>query len=111
MAPPAHPRHSPLVQCIPALSLLLSLQAAAAGRTRFLALESLRERNGWMHCAKRRTRTELTALFPCCSFAHLQTEEDASWTPELETEEACAERGYQALAWLMSRRVDRKSVV
>jgi hypothetical protein len=25
------------------------------------------------------------------------------WTPELESEEACAERGYQTLAWLMRR--------
>jgi hypothetical protein len=82
----------------------LPLQAAAAGRHRFLALESLRERNGWMLCAKRRPRVELSARFPSCGFDHLHTEEDVSWTPKLEAEEECAERGYQALACLMRRR-------
>jgi hypothetical protein len=46
--------------------LLSSLQAAAAGPNTFLALESLRERIGWMLCGKRRTQAELSVRFPGC---------------------------------------------
>lgn len=78
-------------------------EAAAAGAGRFLCLESLRERNGWMLCARRRPRSELAARFGGCAFDSLDAEEDDAWTPELEDPAACAQRGYESLVWATRR--------
>ena len=59
------------------------------GRHELSALKNddLRERSGWLLNAKRRTRTELAARCPACSFALLESE-----TAELEQRVAAARR-------------------
>jgi broad specificity phosphatase PhoE len=67
-----------------------------------ICYEGFREINGYLQNAKRRTKTELELLFPHWNFEQLQSEHDDTWTPDqLESESACAERGYQGLQWLL----------
>mmetsp|Transcript_7625 Transcript_7625/g.25094 ORF Transcript_7625/g.25094 Transcript_7625/m.25094 type:complete len:223 (-) Transcript_7625:188-856(-) len=63
-------------------------EAAAAGRDRFISLDCLCERSGW--------------LLSAVGF-DLLTETDECWTEELEEEAACAQRGYEALLWVARR--------
>ena len=77
-------------------------EAAAAGRDRFISLDCLCERSGWLLNAKRRPRDELVSRFPAVGF-DLLTETDECWTEELEEEAACAQRGYEALLWVARR--------
>lgn len=65
--------------------------------------EHVREINGWLLNAKRRSRQELRQQFPGWCFNALEHEDDVYWTEELESQEACSERGYQTLSWLLSR--------
>jgi len=65
--------------------------------------ELFREVNGDMLNAKRRTRTELIESFPDWNFDEVIDEEDALWTPDMETFEAAAERGYLGLKWIMDQ--------
>lgn len=80
--------------------------AGGAATTNRVCYEGFREINGWLYNAQRRRKSELQTLFPSWDFSHLATEEDALWTPELETTVDCRERGYQGLLWLMQRRVE-----
>jgi broad specificity phosphatase PhoE len=73
--------------------------------------ESFREINGWLLNAKRRSRKELGQLFPHWNFGQLSTEEDCQWTKILETNEACRERGYEGLKWVLGRPESRVFLV
>ena len=75
-----------------------------------LVLESLREINGWLLNAKRRSRSDLEKDFPAWDFSKLEDEEDCLWTEELETQPDCAERGYLSLLSL-AERPEQKMVV
>ena len=75
-----------------------------------LVLESLREINGWLLNAKRRSRSDLEKDFPAWDFSELEDEEDCLWTEELETQPDCAERGYLSLLSL-AKRPEQKMVV
>ena len=71
-----------------------------------VCVEDFREINGWLLNAKRRTISELKRRFPSWDFGGLATEDDALWTPELETHADCSERGYQGLCWILERPED-----
>ena len=71
-----------------------------------LCVEAFREINGWLLNAKRRPISELKLNFSKWDFGPLVTEEDILWTPELETQADCAERGYQGLCWILDRPED-----
>jgi broad specificity phosphatase PhoE len=79
--------------------------------TNRVCYEGFREINGWLRNAQRRSKSELQKIFPAWDFSHLSTEEDALWTPELETPEACRERGYQGLRWIMKHRVEQSALL
>jgi broad specificity phosphatase PhoE len=64
--------------------------------------ELFREVNGDLLNAKRRTRKELEESFPRWNFGQISPT-DNLWTETMEEFEACAERGYQGLCWLMDR--------
>ncbi len=76
-----------------------------------ICVEELREINGWLLNAKRRTKTELQSLFHQRWHFDLLVENDEVWTEELEKYEDCSERGYQALLWLLRRTEDKVLVV
>ena len=65
--------------------------------------EHFREVNGEMMNGKRRSKSELETIFPSWDFQDLNSDEDALWTPKMESFDAVAERGYQGLCWLMKR--------
>jgi broad specificity phosphatase PhoE len=66
--------------------------------------ESWREINGKLLNAKRRSITELSTLFPHWNGELIETEHDDTWKPdELETREACRQRGYEGLHWILKR--------
>lgn len=67
-----------------------------------VCVETWREINGMLLNAQRRTVTELNHKFPQWNFDGI-AETDELWTPKIEEFDACAERGYQGLCWLMER--------
>ena len=68
-----------------------------------LVMESLREVNGWLLNAKRKSRNDLEKEFPpSWDFSELENE-DSLWTNELESQPECAERGYLSLLSLAER--------
>ncbi|KAG7372578.1 histidine phosphatase superfamily protein [Nitzschia inconspicua] len=69
-----------------------------------ISLEQFREINGSLLNGKRRSKSFLRDRFPSWDFDMLESEEDDTWTEEMEEYEAAAERGYQGLAWLLSER-------
>jgi broad specificity phosphatase PhoE len=100
---------SPLSRAVETAMLVMPDRVSSAP---FVAHELLRERSGWMLNAKRRSKVELQARFPGCSFELLETEEDALWKPEeLEPTSDCAERGYKFLCWLWERREETELAV
>eukprot|EP00525_Craspedostauros_australis_P014160 CAMPEP_0198120242 /NCGR_PEP_ID=MMETSP1442-20131203/28383_1 /TAXON_ID= /ORGANISM="Craspedostauros australis, Strain CCMP3328" /LENGTH=262 /DNA_ID=CAMNT_0043778857 /DNA_START=69 /DNA_END=854 /DNA_ORIENTATION=- len=64
--------------------------------------EDFREINGSLLNAQRRSTQELREKFPDWDFSGIPTT-DTTWSTELETYEACADRGYLGLCWLMGR--------
>jgi len=77
-----------------------------------VAYEGWREINGWLRNAQRRSRQELTNIFPHWNFHdYLHSDEDELWTPELEAQSECGERGYQALKWLLTHREEERIVL
>ena len=101
---------SPLSRALDTAMLVMP-DETAKGSSHFISHDSLRERSGWMLNARRRSRAELAARFPACSFALLETEEDELWTDVLEPTDGCAERGYQFLLWLWERSEREVAVV
>ena len=71
-----------------------------------LCVEAFREINGEFLNAKRKPVPELKQRFSSWDFSPLTTQEDTLWTPELETQADCAERGYQGLCWILERPED-----
>jgi len=67
-----------------------------------ISVEKFREVNGDLLNGKRRAKSELVARNPSWNFDSLVTEEDESWTPELEQFEDTAERGYRGLVELLT---------
>jgi broad specificity phosphatase PhoE len=98
---------SPLSRALETADLVLSPEQAP----RRVSCELFREVNGNMLCAQRRTRTELVQKFAHWNFDQLQQDHDHLWTPEMESFEDSAERGYQGLRWLMDRPEDDIVVV
>jgi broad specificity phosphatase PhoE len=71
---------------------------------RFVAIESIRERNGLLLNGKRRARSELAAMHPYCDFSLLTEEEDVLWTEHaLESEPSTRARAHESLAWIMAQ--------
>lgn len=71
-----------------------------------IVLEDLREINHFLLNAKRRTRSELQGTFAGWDLSNVEDEEDTLWVEgrdNLESKEATAERGYQALLWSLAR--------
>lgn len=67
-------------------------------------LEDFREINGLLLNAQRRRLSILQSqLFSHWNFDAIATEEDELWTPELESQVDCSERGYQGLRWILQR--------
>lgn len=76
-----------------------------------LCVEEFREINGWLLNAQRRQRQELQNLFHDSWNFDLISENDETWTEELESQSNCAERGYLGLLFLMKRQEDKILVV
>lgn len=72
-----------------------------------ICVESFREINGWLLNAKRRSKKELQNDFSSWDFSLLSSETDETWTPELESQSSCAERGYQGLLWILNNRPEQ----
>lgn len=66
-----------------------------------ISIDKFREVNGNLLNGKRRTKSELVERHPDWNFDSLATQEDNSWTPEMEKYEDAAERGYQGLVELL----------
>jgi broad specificity phosphatase PhoE len=74
--------------------------------------EAFREINGILLNAKRRSKSELTRLFPTWSLEGVEREHDGDWTAhELEDKQACGERGYHGLVGLVRRDEKRMLLV
>eukprot|EP00591_Stephanopyxis_turris_P008401 CAMPEP_0195512472 /NCGR_PEP_ID=MMETSP0794_2-20130614/4417_1 /TAXON_ID=515487 /ORGANISM="Stephanopyxis turris, Strain CCMP 815" /LENGTH=262 /DNA_ID=CAMNT_0040640261 /DNA_START=100 /DNA_END=888 /DNA_ORIENTATION=- len=81
-----------------------------------ICLEHFREINGLLLNGKRRAKSYLEATFGGShrshwSFSHVESEEDDTWTEELESEETCGERGYQGLLCITKREEEKVLVV
>jgi len=68
---------------------------------RRVSIEDFREVNGNLLNGKRRTKSELLERHPHWNFDSLVTEEDETWTPEMEDFGDAAERGYRSLVGLL----------
>jgi len=69
---------------------------------RRISIDKFREVNGNLLNGKRRTKSELVARNPGWNFDSLTTEDDESWTSELEEFKDTAERGYSGLVELLT---------
>ena len=67
-----------------------------------ISIDKFREVNGNLLNGKRRTKSELIARNPIWNFDSLVTEEDESWTTEMEEFKDVAERGYRGLVELLT---------
>lgn len=76
-----------------------------------ICVEDFREINGWLLNAKRRERGNLQERFHKSWNFDQISPTDELWTDTLETQAACAERGYQGLIWLTQRNEDKIMVV
>ena len=70
-----------------------------------LSLEGIREISGYLLNGKRRSATELAALYGNggWDFSELPTDEDEAWGEALESNESARERGYESLRWIWER--------
>jgi broad specificity phosphatase PhoE len=98
---------SPLSRALHTADLAFGNCTDGTSTTKRVCYEGFREINGWLYNAQRRSKSALQQRFPAWDFSHLSTEEDALWTPELETPVACRERGYQGLRWIMEHWVEQ----
>ena len=67
-----------------------------------VCVETFREINGWLVNAQRRNRSELEETFTMWDFSGI-SQRDELWTPQLEEQADCADRGYDGLCWLLKR--------
>ena len=75
-----------------------------------IAVETFREINGWLLNAKRRCVSELRNFYPHWIFENLSNE-DKLWTPNLESESSCGERGYQGLIYTYRSRKENNILI
>ena len=92
-----------LVVCSPLSRALSTADAGMPSSGNRIVLEDLREINGKLLNAQRLSRTELGSKFIDWNFDDLQSEHDTWWTPKLESQQDCRERGYQSLCWIIDR--------
>lgn len=90
---------SPLTRALETADIIVPPNDNAAKR---VCVEDFREINGWLLNAKRRDRSELQKAFPAWNFDEIATS-DVLWTPVLEEQVDCAERGYSGLCLLLKR--------
>ncbi|GFH44135.1 hypothetical protein CTEN210_00609 [Chaetoceros tenuissimus] len=77
-----------------------------------IVIEDLREINGYLLNAKRRSKDELMAEFhDSWDFTSLTSNHDDLWTDELESQKSCAERCYQGLIHLMTERQEQEMLM
>lgn len=67
-----------------------------------IVVEDFREINGKLMNAKRLMRKELRSKFAHWSFDNIP-ETDETWTPELECRDACGQRGFSGLKWILQQ--------
>lgn len=91
---------SPLSRALETADLLFNNKQHPKRR---ICVEEFREINGLLLNAKRRRVGELQEQFPLWDFSQLTQQEDLLWTSELESQQACSERGYRGFCWLMHR--------
>jgi len=108
---------SPLSRALRTADLVhpLSSDDATEGNSsklpRRVCIEDFREINGKLLNAQRRPRSDLEGKFPHWCFEHIP-DSDESWTEEkLESREACSDRGYSGLLWIMQQREDNVLLV
>jgi broad specificity phosphatase PhoE len=92
-------------------STITTTTTTTAPITKRVCYEGFREINGWLQNGKRRTKLELEETFPSWDFSLLSSNEDNQWTPTLETTDACMERGYSGLLWMMKERSERSIIL
>jgi len=90
---------SPLSRAVDTADLVLPPSATKKCARRIIR-EEWREISGWLINAQRMSQSSLQAKYAAWDVSTLPTEEDSLWTNELESEEACAERGYQGLCYI-----------
>ena len=100
-----HFRQLDLVVSSPLSRALQTADLAAPGHlhSNRICYEEFREINGYLLNAKRRSLSAIRQIFPSWNLDYLEHEEDVLWTPKLESNEACRERGYQGLQWILQR--------
>lgn len=77
-----------------------------------IVIEDLREINGYLLNAKRRSKDELIAEFhDSWDFTSLTSNHDDLWTDELESQKSCAERCYKGLIHLMAERQEQEMLM
>lgn len=91
---------SPLSRTMQTADLAVPLDQVTSNR---VCYEDFREINGLLLNAQRKSLTDIRKTFPAWNLEHLEHEEDILWTKELESNESCAERGYQGLQWVLGR--------
>mmetsp|Transcript_24100 Transcript_24100/g.39490 ORF Transcript_24100/g.39490 Transcript_24100/m.39490 type:complete len:361 (+) Transcript_24100:41-1123(+) len=69
---------------------------------RRVCIEDFREINGKLMNAQRLPRSDLERTHPHWCFKQVPAL-DESWTEELESRDACSERGYSGLLWIMQQ--------
>mmetsp|Transcript_56113 Transcript_56113/g.119313 ORF Transcript_56113/g.119313 Transcript_56113/m.119313 type:complete len:342 (-) Transcript_56113:32-1057(-) len=79
-----------------------TVRSTAQSTPKRVCVEDFREINGKLLNARRLPRSDLEASFPHWCFEQIP-DLDESWTEELETRDACSERGYRGLLWIMRR--------
>ena len=100
---------SPLSRAVE--TALLAFQDASNRDVDFIAHENLREQIGQNVCDQRRSITELQGDFSSVNFSLLLSEHDKLWTPERETKNEVATRGWEFLHWVMARPEQEIAVV
>jgi len=92
---------SPLSRALETADLVSNIQQQHPKR---ICVEEFREINGLLLNAKRSCVGELQDKFLLWDFSQLSSQQDDLWTSELESQQACSERGYhQGFCWLMHR--------
>eukprot|EP00937_MAST-01D_sp_MAST-1D-sp2_P003261 g3261.t1 len=100
---------SPLSRAIDTADIVLP--AASAPSARRVVREGWREIAGLLLNAKRLSRADLAGKYAEWDTRMVPTEHDTLWTDALESEAACAERGYDELRWLWEHAPEERVAV
>ena len=93
---------SPLSRALKTADLVHPPPSTTDSLPRRVCIEQFREINGQLLNAKRRPTSELQSLYPHWCFQQIPPT-DTSWSPTLENRDACGERGYRGLLWIMQQ--------